>query len=111
MAMQGLDCMANGKSPISSRNSVPPLAAWVTFAILGGAGVGAFARTKNSGFQHDSGIALQLTAIQGPDAFGDCWHAAPWPPVPCLCQIHLDEHRGHSACHFDNAFAHLAHDR
>jgi len=61
-----LTCSATGMSPISSRNSVPPLAAWNRPGWLATAPVNApFTWPNSSDSSRFSGIAPQLTATNG----------------------------------------------
>ena len=65
-------CRGSGISPISSRNSVPPSAAWKRPALLATAPVNAPRTWPNSSdSSRFSGIAPQLMVMNGPLARGD----------------------------------------
>ncbi len=70
-AFSSLPCRATGRSPTSSRNSVPPCAAWKRPALACRASVNApFSWPNSSDSRRDSGMAAQLTSTKGRPARG-----------------------------------------
>ena len=73
IARRSLTCMCRGRSATSSRNSVPPLAAWKRPGRSASAPVKLpFLCPKSSLSIRSSGIAPQFTGTKGPSARGPC---------------------------------------
>jgi len=63
-ARSSLTCKSSGNSPISSRNSVPPLARGISDVLFGGAGEGSFSWPNRIDSTRLAGSAPQLTVMK-----------------------------------------------
>ena len=102
-------CMASGRSPISSRNSVPPARPESNPRGRWRRRCEPFAAPKNSASSRFSEWRRSSPPPAGCLRAG-CWRGWRVPPAPCRARFAMDQHRGHAARHFGNALLDAAHE-
>ncbi len=112
IARSSLDCMASGRSPISSRNSVPPLRGLeVALAVGGGAGVRTLAGAEELGLQQRLGDRAAVDRDEGAVAAVAAGVQGARHQLLAGAGLAAHQHRRHAAGHLGDALLDLLHGR
>ena len=112
IARSSLVCIASGRSPISSRNSVPPLRRLEeAVAVLGGAGEGALAVAEELGLEQLLGDRAAVDRDEGPSLRVAARVDRARDQFLAGARLAVHQHRRHAARHLLDQRAHLLHRR